>query len=90
MSAKLLSLVIVAAVLLAPVSSEAQLPRDPVERARVISQIMETQARQLTLFDRQGQMVGVVGPRDLYNQPVEADGGHQTGPGQGNERSLDH
>ena len=31
---------------------------------------METQSRQLTLFDRQGQTVGVVGPRDLYNQPV--------------------
>ena len=23
-----------------------------------------------TVFDRQGQTVGVVGPRDLYNQPV--------------------
>ncbi len=31
---------------------------------------MEANARQLTLFDRQGQAVGVVGPRDLYNQPV--------------------
>ena len=70
MSAKLLSSVTVAALLLAPLSSEAQLPRDPVERARIISQIMETQSRQLTLFDRQGQAVGVVGPRDLYNQPV--------------------
>src|SRR3972149_5759567 len=59
-----------AALLLAPVSGEAQLPRDPVERARVIAQIMEANARQLTLFDRQGQAVGVVGPRDLYNQPV--------------------
>ena len=70
MSAKLLSSLIVAALLLAPLSSQAQLPRDPVERARIISQIMETQSRQLTLFDRQGQTVGVVGPRDLYNQPV--------------------
>ena len=70
MSAKLLSSVTVAALLLAPLSSEAQLPRDPVERARIISQIMETQSRQLTLFDRQGKTVGVVGPRDLYNQPV--------------------
>ena len=70
MSAKLLSSLTVAALLLAPLSSQAQLPRDPVERARIISQIMETQSRQLTLFDRQGQTVGVVGPRDLYNQPV--------------------
>ena len=63
MSAKLLSSITVAVLLLAPLSSEAQLPRDPVERARIISQIMETQSRQLTLFDRQGQAVGVVGPR---------------------------
>ena len=84
MSAKLLSSITVAVLLLAPLSSEAQLPRDPVERARIISQIMETQSRQLTLFDRQGQAVGVVGPRDLYNQPVfspdaKARGGDQTG-----------
>jgi Tol biopolymer transport system component len=71
MSAKLLSSIVVGAALLAvPLSSEAQLPRDPVERARIIAQIMETQSRQLTVFDRQGQTVGVVGPRDLYNQPV--------------------
>ena len=71
MSAKLLSSILACAtLLLAPLQSEAQLPRDPVERARVISQIMETQSRQLTLFDRQGQTIGVVGPRDLYNQPV--------------------
>ncbi len=37
-----------AALLLAPVRSEAQLPRDPVERARVVAQIMEMNARQLT------------------------------------------
>jgi len=58
-----------AAMLLA-VPAEAQLPRDPAERARVIAQIMEMNARQLTVFDRQGNPVGVVGPRDLYNQPV--------------------
>jgi hypothetical protein len=44
-----------AALLLAPLSSQAQLPRDPVERARVVAQIMEANARQLTLFDRQGR-----------------------------------
>jgi Tol biopolymer transport system component len=59
-----------AALLLAPAASQAQLPRDPVERARVISQIMEMNARQLTVFDRQGRPVTTVGTRDLYNQPV--------------------
>jgi Tol biopolymer transport system component len=59
-----------AAALLAPIASHAQLPRDPVERARVVAQIMEMNARQLTLFDRQGRPVTTVGTRDLYNQPV--------------------
>src|SRR5262245_15181110 len=59
-----------AALLLAPVASQAQLPRDPAERARVISQVMEANARQLTLYDRQGRPVTTVGTRDLYNQPV--------------------
>jgi Tol biopolymer transport system component len=59
-----------AALFLAPVASQAQLPRDPAERARVIAQIMEVNARQLTLFDRQGRPVSTVGTRDLYNQPV--------------------
>jgi Tol biopolymer transport system component len=31
---------------------------------------MEANARQLTLFDRQGRPVSTVGTRDLYNQPV--------------------
>ena len=70
MSAKLLSSITVAVLLLAPLSSEAQLPRDPVERARIISQIMETQSRQLTLFDRQGQARRRGWTADLYNQPV--------------------
>jgi Tol biopolymer transport system component len=59
-----------ATLLLAPVASQAQLPRDPAERARVVAQIMEMNARQLTLFDRQGRPVSTVGTRDLYNQPV--------------------
>jgi Tol biopolymer transport system component len=63
------SAVVCTALLLAP-AAEAQLPRDPVERARIISQIMEVNARQLTLFDRQGQLVTTFAPRDLYNQPV--------------------
>jgi Tol biopolymer transport system component len=59
-----------AALLLNPTLAHAQLPRDPAERARIIAQILETQARQLTIFDRRGNSIGVVGPRDLYNQPV--------------------
>ncbi len=43
------------AALLTAVPAGAQLPRDPAERARVIAQIMEMNARQLTIFDRQGQ-----------------------------------
>jgi len=64
------SAVVCAALLLASAPGEAQLPRDPAERARVIAQVLEANARQLTLFDRRGQAVGVVGPRDLFNQPV--------------------
>jgi Tol biopolymer transport system component len=62
--------IVCAALLLAPSVGEAQLPRDPAERARVIAQIMEANARQLTLFDRRGELVAAFGPRDLYNQPV--------------------
>ena len=69
---KIASLITAAAVvaLLSPARAHAQLPRDPAERARVIAQVLEANARQLTLFDRQGQAVGVIGPRNLYNQPV--------------------
>jgi Tol biopolymer transport system component len=59
-----------AVLLLAPAPAAAQLPTDPAERAKVIAQIMAANARQLTLFDRAGKEVTVVGPKDLYNQPV--------------------
>src|SRR5262245_42267245 len=62
--------VVLAALLLVPVSGSAQLPTDPAERAKVISQIFEANAQQLTLFDREGKQISVVGSRDLYNQPV--------------------
>jgi Tol biopolymer transport system component len=62
--------IVCAALVLAPSIAQAQLPRDPAERARVIAQIMEANARQLTLFDRRGELVSAFGPRDLYNQPV--------------------
>ncbi len=51
-------------------SAEAQLPRDPVERAKVIAQILQANARQLTVFDRQGTVLSTVGSRELYFQPV--------------------
>ena len=58
---------VVCALLLTATPSEAQLPRDPAERARVIAEIMETQTRTLTLFDRQGNQVGLVGSRDPHH-----------------------
>jgi len=62
---------ITAAVLFLTASySFAQLPTDPEERAKVIAQIMRANARQLTLFDREGKELNAVGPKDLYNQPV--------------------
>ena len=60
----------VAAVFLNTVHSFAQLPRDPEERAKVIAQVMQANARQLTLFDREGKELTSVGPKDLYTQPV--------------------
>ena len=48
----------------------AQLPTDPEERAKVIAQVMRANARQLTLFDREGKELNSVGPKDLYQQPV--------------------
>jgi eukaryotic-like serine/threonine-protein kinase len=56
-----------AVLLLAPFPVQAQLPTDPVERAKVIEQIFQTNARQLTLFDRQGKTLSQIGTRDLYN-----------------------
>jgi Tol biopolymer transport system component len=60
----------ISAVLFTVLSATAQLPRDPEERARAIAQIMQTNARQLTLFDREGKEITAVGDRDLFQQPV--------------------
>ena len=60
----------IAMVLFTALSAAAQLPRDPEERAKAIAQIMQTNSRQLTLFDREGNVVNQVGARDLYAQPV--------------------
>src|SRR5215510_5145537 len=59
-----------AALMLAAIPAMAQLPTDPVERAKVIAQIFEANASQLTLFDRSGKEITKIGSRDLYNQPV--------------------
>jgi len=66
----IITAVICAALLLAALPGYAQLPTDPVERAKVVAQFFEANARRLTLFDREGKQVTVVGPRDVYNQPV--------------------
>ena len=50
--------------------ASAQLPKDPEERAKAIAQIMQTNARQITLFDREGKQLNAVGVKDLYAQPV--------------------
>jgi Tol biopolymer transport system component len=65
-----IAITVIATLLLTAVYTFAQLPRDPEERAKVIAQIMQANARQLTLFDREGKELNAVGPRDLYNQPV--------------------
>ncbi len=60
----------VVVVLLAALRAVAQLPTDPEERAKVIAQIMQANARQVTLFDREGKELNSVGVKDLYAQPV--------------------
>jgi Tol biopolymer transport system component len=60
----------IAALLLGIVPAFGQLPKDPEERAKVIAQIMQANARQLTLYDREGKELNSVGPKDLFNQPV--------------------
>src|SRR5262245_39181350 len=63
-------LVVFAALLWAAAPALAQLPSDPAERAKVIAQILQTNAQQLTIFDRAGNLVKTVGPRALYTQPA--------------------
>jgi Tol biopolymer transport system component len=66
----LLAGVLATGTLLTAAPAQAQLPRDPVERAKVIAQIFEANASQLTLFDRAGKEVARVGPRAMYDRPV--------------------
>src|SRR5262245_52225545 len=67
---------VVFAALLWAAAGIAQLPSDPAERAKVIAQILQTNAQQLTIFDRSGMVVKTVGGRALYTQPsLSPDGG---------------
>jgi Tol biopolymer transport system component len=60
-----------AAGILLPSAIEAQLlPSDPAERARVVAQIFEANASELTIFDRRGAEVARVGSRDLHGRPT--------------------
>lgn len=63
--------VTIAVVLLTALTAAAQqLPKDPEERAKAIALIMQTNARQLTLFDREGKELSAIGLKDLYQQPI--------------------
>ena len=69
-----------AALLLAPVPSLGQAPalarsddqvsdKAQAERAEQIAQEFQRNARQLTVFDREGKLMRTVGERDMYGQP---------------------
>jgi Tol biopolymer transport system component len=60
----------VAAALLGLTARAQQLPTDPIERAKVIAQIMAANARQLTIFDRDGKPLTRIGKPDLYGRPA--------------------
>src|SRR5204862_506439 len=56
--------------------AQSQAPQDDkakakaAEKAKNIARIVEQNARELTIFDRQGKVVKTVGPRAIYAQPV--------------------
>jgi hypothetical protein len=55
----------------APAVADADRARAEAEaRARNIERSTRENARQLTLFDKEGKVVATVGERSLYNQPV--------------------
>ena len=71
MRRKTVFLAALGAALLAHVAAtRAQLPRDPVERARVIAEIMQANASQITIFDRAAKPIAEVGDRALQGRPV--------------------
>jgi Tol biopolymer transport system component len=60
----------VVATVLASTTAQAQLPSDPAERARVIAEIMQFNASQITIFDRAAKPIAEVGDRALQGRPV--------------------
>lgn len=55
---------------LAQVSTDERAATEEAERQRAITRTFAANARQLTIFDRGGRVVGTLGDRDLFNQPV--------------------
>jgi Tol biopolymer transport system component len=65
-----LSVPVLAAAQGPPVSETDRAKTEAEVRARAIERNTRENARQLTLFDKQGKVVSTVGDRSLYNQPV--------------------
>jgi hypothetical protein len=62
-----------AVLILVPVSGLGQAPPDEqakAARAREIERNFQNNAREITLFDRQGKVLKMIGPRAIYNQPI--------------------
>ena len=62
-----------AVLILGPLSGLSQVPQDEqakAARAREIERTFENNAREITLFDREGKVVKMIGPRAIYNQPI--------------------
>ena len=51
------------------VFAQTRTPDEAAARAKAIAENFEQNARQLTVFDRQGRVVNVIGTRDMYTQP---------------------
>src|SRR5215510_1738434 len=65
------TLLVITALVVASAPGQAQpLPKDPAERAGIVSQIVQLNARQLTVFDRTGKVVRTVGVRGMYSDPA--------------------
>lgn len=51
-------------------TAEERAKTEAAERARQIARAVRDNARQLTLYDKQGKVLATIGERGLYNQPV--------------------
>jgi Tol biopolymer transport system component len=58
---------VLSALLCLPLSLNAQL--DPADRARLLEQAAQNNAREITLFDRGGNVLKVIGPKAIYQSP---------------------